>query len=263
MSARTCSIEGLAQQTVRFTCYKRGCTGVWGLRDSRCPVCGTPLHPLAWIKYYLGSFRQAVRRRTAIQCPACRHPVELSTPVCPQCNQVITPGATFELSVSPRIEALRAWVAGWGQRQIFLFQLGYLFGSCVLLWIALSFTERQAPDLWLRNAGLAVVFLSLFIVGLGLFVRRDFWVALKQRTSACVRFSLAANFLTALVVMHHLIGVYWGRSLRFAGTVGIMLVASWLVTRFLWSIAKDLIGVFDPPKTFHHSDRQGRSARVD
>jgi hypothetical protein len=260
---------------VKFACPQ--CSQEIDLRRGVCPGCHLPLTLGAVVKFYWSFWYTRCRQTAVVPCTECGGGVPITAKACPACKTPLTVNSAVEKTLAPARQRAGQLVAGGREtlarartsmkkatpetkRRI---QWVYLLFSVALLWWLLVCAEQNEVGTWLRRALLSVVFLAASGMLVIVVVPRHMLQTVSRRASILSKLAMVANYLTLLLLLQMMIGVWWQRALILAGLVGVTCLGAWLLTVF-WNAtekARNFIG--QDNQTFDPSAPQGRQGRFD
>jgi len=241
----------------------------------RCPSCDRPVSLFSGacancgfsltLGSVLGHYRTRLRERIAFQCPTCQRPVPVTAKACGNCGALITWNAAVEATVAPPRERLHRFIAQANPTTKRRIQWCYLLFSIALLWWLLAYVDAKGGKEWVQHAALSVVYLAVFALLALWLVPRPVFRALYWQASRLTRLSLVCNFLSAMIVLQLVIGVWWGRAGVLALLFGVVWAAAFLFHRLLLPMAVQTEQVFvgSEDANFDSQGPQGREVRWD
>lgn len=246
---------------MKFRCPNRKCPGLCGPFDRACPVCGFVLNVGSVLRLYLTQARQA----TAVECVRCGKGVlPIGTKVCPVCGQVPTFQDAMHATVDPPRRRMNHYFRTVSPRTKRFAQWMYLLASSALLWWLLDLVHVLTGARWFAAAALSVLYLSAFGLFAAWWMPRRVLYAISRGASGMVKFSLALNFFSAMLVLQILISAWWAR----AGTLATLFVVLWAAARLLnHRVLPEAEAVrrvfFGAEEDVGASSPQGRSVRME
>lgn len=240
---------------MKFSCPN--CSEEISLSDTQC-ACGFSLTLGSLVKFYFKRLGEGVRQRAFFQCPTCRKPALLTATTCPHCHSPITVKGAVDVVAAPVRRRWYSFLSNATPATAQCIQWGYLLASGACLWWLLSYSEAHAPEHWFGQVVLSVVYLAVISLLVRMITPRPMVHAISQRASWRTKLALVSNYLTLLLLLQILIGVWWGRALTVVGLFAVTCLGLWLF-RLLSAMLNGDEGrrVFDP------SEPQGRSGRYD
>lgn len=146
----------------------------------------------------------------------------------------MTLAVAAEVALTPLRARYQRAVDEMGPRGMRRLQWTYLLLSLATLWWLLGYTERHHANDWVGNAMLSVLYLAVFGLLAALLVPRYTWASFIWRTSRLTKLGVIVNYLTLLLLVQDLIGVWKQRAIMLASLFVATHVAAWLLCRFFW-----------------------------
>jgi hypothetical protein len=244
---------------MKFRCPE--CNRPVSLFSSSCCGCGFALTVGSVLRHYRGR----VRERVNFRCPKCQGPVPLTAKACGHCGALITWSAAVEATVAPPRERLHRFMARADSKTKWRLRLCYLLFSVALLCWLLTYVHAQGGEKWVQHAALSAVFLAVFALLVHWAMPRHILQSLYWRAYPLTRLALVCNFLSAMMVLQLVIGVWWGQAAVLAVLFLVVWAAGFLFHRFLLPMAVETERVFVGPDDPHFDTQgpQGRKVRWD
>lgn len=136
--------------------------------------------------------------------------------------------------------------------------------SAELLWWVLGKVERDTGGHWFAPALLSVIHMAAVGFLTVWLMPRPLLFAISRRAPGKVKFALALNFFTGMLLLQLAIQVWWQRTTLLATLFVVLWLAAWLLTGFVlpqaWLVRDAFLG---SGNAYNPTSPQGRSARFD
>ncbi len=237
---------------MKLRCPYPRCTQTVSVADRTCPACGNSLALQPILRLYAGNLRNIV---VGIKCPDCGSTAQLPDRVCPNLashSSLTLASVANALMKAPR-EHWHRFLDNANETTAWRIQWVYLLASAALLWLALSCAEKQWSEHWFLYGVLAAFYFLAFgllapLVAPAVDYRRV-WDCAASR----VKLGLICNWLSLLLAMQLLIGVWCARAVMLASLIVMGALAIRLLSRRRSTNQSEEVD-FDP------SESQGRRA---
>lgn len=240
---------------MKLLCPNPQCAHTVSLRDRACPNCGISLA----LKPVLNSYGRNLKISVStIQCPDCGQAATWTARACPNpsCRAPLTVDSVANAAMKAPRDRWQRFLDNATATTAIRIQRAYLLASAALLWGLLSLAENQWTDHWLLYAVLAVsYFLMLGFLAPLIAPNVDFQTVWNCATNR-VKLGIICNWLSLLLLMQLLVGVWCARAVMLASLIVMGCLAIWILCGG-FSSAQNQETEFDP------SEPQGRRARFE
>ena len=226
-----------------------------------CPQCGFALTVPAVGRLLLTRIRGA----TAIQCPLCRRAdLPFGTHVCPNCHQTPTFRDAVRAACEPVCLRVKHYFDHLPPQTKWWAQWLFLLFSAALLWWMLGEVDRRLEGHWFGAAAVSILHISALLFFAVWWMPRNFLFAISRYAPGKVKFALALNFFTGMLLLQLAIQVWWQRTTLLATLYVVLWLAAWLLNGWIlpqaWLVRDAFFG---SGNGYNPTSPQGRSARFD
>jgi hypothetical protein len=240
---------------MKLRCPYPQCTETVHMCDRTCPSCGNSLALQPVLRLYAGNLWSTV---SGIKCPDCGSAARLTSQVCPNpaCHAPLTVDSIANAALKAPRDCWQRFLANATETTAMRTQRFYFLASATLLWCLLSWAENQWTGHWFLYAVLAVAYFFLLGILAPLIAPNVDFQRVWNCAASRVKLGLICNWLSLLLLMQLLIGVWYARAVMLASLVVMGGLAIFVLSGGLSSDQNQEV-VFDP------SEPQGRRARFE